>query len=77
MAMRLIEGRQITDGVFPAYELTVEHISWFGFVRRIQKYRGNYAWKLYPQGYDADAVVIQPWLDAQVQQYRWSLEARS
>lgn len=72
--MRLIEGRQLPGNGTPQYELTVEHVGWFGLTRRVQKYRGNYAWKLYPQGWSADAIIIQPWLEAQAQQYRWSQE---
>lgn len=70
MAMRLLEGRHV---VGREYELTVEY-SFLGLFKKVQKYRGNYAWKLYPQGRDADPVIIQPWLEAQLQQYKWSQE---
>lgn len=40
-----------------------------------QQYRGNYGWKLYPQGDDLDVLdPLDDWLDTYVQQYEWSKE---
>ena len=51
---------------------------WFLFGPLItwrQQYRGQYGWKLYPQGERTDAFdPINDWLTAYVEQYEWSKE---
>jgi len=79
MRNRLLSGRIVhPSATTPEYELIVEHTmsSWFGLrqIICIQTYRGNIAWRRYPQGDDVDNDTAK-WLSQQTQQSEWTQEA--